>query len=78
MNSGASDEETFVRLSVSFCDQLQTPSQLVQSEELHGYGCPLVHHAMKQLAKHKMLIKPLQTRGKDYKKRFEALSKFVI
>jgi hypothetical protein len=33
---------------------------------------------MKLLAKHEFLITPLETRGKDYKKRFEALSKFVI
>ena len=37
-----------------------------------------MNHAMKLLATHELLIKPMETRGKNYKKRFEALSKLVI
>ena len=74
MNSGPSDEETFIRLSVSSCDQLRTSSTGGAAWE----SMLLVHHAMKRLAKHELLIKPLETRGKNYKKRFEALSKLVI
>jgi hypothetical protein len=38
----------------------------------------LVHPAMKLIGTHELLIKPPEIGGKDYKKRFEALSKFVI
>jgi hypothetical protein len=65
-------------LSVGSRGQLQTSSLLFHPEELCGKRARLVHHVMKRLVKHELLTKPTQTRVKNYRKRFEALSKLVI
>jgi hypothetical protein len=61
MNSGPSNEETFV----SFLSVLVINFKLsVSTGGAAWESMLLVHHAMKLLAKHELLIKPLQTRGK--------------
>ena len=78
MDASPSDEETLVMLSVGSRGQLQTSSLLFHLEDLCGKHARLMHHVMKRLVKHELLMKLTQTRGKNYRKRFEALSKLVI